>query len=524
MKIPIHEHIKSAVIDAWLMGKTRDNIALEFNVSTGSVSNIIEQWQNMIGVYDANNLRELGLALKKARLSPVQCADSLRITNLLKQLGIDEQHLNDFLNLYNVSKEQRLLPDALARMVKVINAYPDINSLNDLPKNINKRRQEKIKLDEDINYKKHEIGKLDQEIDRKRKDIQDLHNELETFRKEMQDEKKDFLLFREAKDELKKNDIDVHVLEPLIHVIKIFQDMHFRPLTIFSEFSDIDAYRDLVKNKERKIEELESHIQELKTISDNYETKIASDETIVLSIRHMENLGFKASDIKNLEWTFSNISKKFDLKKEEIKIRFFRYLNSLDSLLNLEQDILKKTDKISILDIEISSRRKVIESQPILFSILQSLISGGLNEHYILLAFKIFKTDLCNTMPFGDETYLERLSKDLNKYPTVKDTLNGLDRNILIKKSDIDKLGVDKSNLEAFQFLLVITIYVYSIVLNAAKIQTQQKLKILLYINFNYYLLRLFFMYLIKNIKSLLDQISFRIVQTNNKKKKKKKQ
>jgi hypothetical protein len=116
-------------------------------------------------------------------------------------------------------------------------------------------------------------------------------------------------------------------------------------------------HRDLVKNKERKIEELESHIQELKTIGDNYETKIASNETIVLSIRHMENLGFKASDIKNVEWTFSNISKKFGLKKEVIKIRFFRYLNSLDSLLNLEQDILKKTDKISLLDSEISSRR-----------------------------------------------------------------------------------------------------------------------------------------------------------------------
>jgi hypothetical protein len=83
------------------------------------------------------------------------------------------------------------------------------------------------------------------------------------------------------------------------------------------------------------MKELELHIQELKTISDNYETKIASSETIVLSIRHMENLGFKASDIKNLEWTFSNISKKFSLKKEEIIIRFFRYLNSFDTLLHL---------------------------------------------------------------------------------------------------------------------------------------------------------------------------------------------
>jgi len=60
--------------------------------------------------------------------------------------------------------------------------------------------------------------------------------------------------------------------------------------------------------------------------------------------------------------------------------------------------------------------------------------------------------------------------------------------------------------------------------LNAAKVQTQKKLKLLLNINFNCYLFPLFFISLINNIKILLDQISFRTEQKNNKKKKKKKQ
>ena len=81
MKLPTPEHIKSRVIDAWMKGKSRDKIASEFNISTGSVSNIKEQWQNKIGAFDANNLRELGLALKKAGISPVQCANGLRINN-----------------------------------------------------------------------------------------------------------------------------------------------------------------------------------------------------------------------------------------------------------------------------------------------------------------------------------------------------------------------------------------------------------------------------------------------------------
>jgi hypothetical protein len=497
MRIPIPEHVKSAVIDAWLRGKTRDKIASEYNISTGSVSNIIEQWQNMIGVYDANNLRELGLGLKKAKITPIQCADGLRITKIINKLGIDEAHLFDFLEkLYNKSKEQKSEPANIVRVVKVINAYPEINSLNDIPQHINKRRQEQIKLDAEIYYKKHEIEKLDQGMDRKKKEIQDLKDDFDSIRKEMQDEKKDFLLFKDAKDELKKNGLDIQILEPLTHVIKILQEMNFRPLTILSEFSDINQYRELVANKERKIKELESHTQELKTINDNYETKIKSNETMVLSIKQLENLGFNASDIKNLEITFLEISKKYGLTKKEIKILFLRYMDRLYSLLPLEQDILEKTDKLSILDSEISSRQKVIEeSQPIVFSILQNLVKSGLNENNILLAFKIFKTDLCNNMPFDMITYLERLSKDLDKYPTVRDTLAGLNNKILLKKSYIGKLGLVRSNLEAFLFSLLLTIYFYSILLNVQQVQIQKNLikRIPLVCVLNYYLSSLFF-------------------------------
>ncbi len=160
MREQVAEHIKSAVIDAWISGNTRDNIASQFNISTGSVSNIKEEWQNRIGVFDGNNLRKLGLALKKAGMSPIQCVKGLRINNIINQLGIDDDHLFDFLNkLYNESKEQRLSPADITRLVKVINSYPEINSLNQIPKNIDKRRQEKIRLDADIYYKKLEIQK-----------------------------------------------------------------------------------------------------------------------------------------------------------------------------------------------------------------------------------------------------------------------------------------------------------------------------------------------------------------------------
>ncbi len=491
MGIKIPEHIRSAIIDIWLRGETRDNIAAEVQVSEGTVSNVIEEWQNRIGVFDANNLRKLGLALKKAGMSPIQCVKGLRINNKINQLGIDEEHLNDFLKkVYNESKEQKLLPADLVRLVQVINDHPEINSLNQIPKNLNKRRQEKIKLDAEIYYKKLELQKLDHEKERKRKEIQELEDDLDSSRKEMQDEKKDFLLFKNVKEELKKHDIDIHILDPLIDVIKIFGDMHFRPLTILSKFSDINEYRQLVENKDREIKQLESLIQDLKAISDNYEMKITSNEAKVQSLIQLENLGFDSSDIKNLYLIFSKIIKKYNLNKKEIKIRFFRCMNYyFNNLLPLQKDIEERINKISILDDEISSKRKLIEeSQPIVFSLLQYLINDGFNENGILMAFKIFKTDLLNKMPYGDKTYLQRLSKDIDRYPTVRDTLEGLKHNILIKKTSLEKLVVLRSNLESYLLsLFIYTIYFYSnILLNAKQLQVQKNLKILLILYCNY--------------------------------------
>ena len=80
---------------------------------------------------------------------------------------------------------------------------------------------------------------------------------------------------------------------------------------------------------------------------------------------------------------------------------------------------MEKRNKISILDDEIASKRKVIEeSQPIVFSILQNLLNEGLNEHDILMAFNIFKTDLCHNMPYVTELILnvcQKISTDIQR-------------------------------------------------------------------------------------------------------------
>ena len=54
------------VIYEWLRGSSRDKIAEIYNISTGGVTNIINEWRNNIGAYIAEDLRELSLSFKKS--------------------------------------------------------------------------------------------------------------------------------------------------------------------------------------------------------------------------------------------------------------------------------------------------------------------------------------------------------------------------------------------------------------------------------------------------------------------------
>jgi hypothetical protein len=58
MPAPIPEMIKSRVIMEWLQALSRDAIAQDNNISTGAVSNIMDEWESALGKPDADALRE----------------------------------------------------------------------------------------------------------------------------------------------------------------------------------------------------------------------------------------------------------------------------------------------------------------------------------------------------------------------------------------------------------------------------------------------------------------------------------
>ena len=92
-KLP--DYIERNVIQGWLRGTSRDEIASKNSISTGSVSFIVKKFIDNLGEYDARVIRELSIQIRKANLTPRECAIGFRIHKILENIGITNEEEKD---------------------------------------------------------------------------------------------------------------------------------------------------------------------------------------------------------------------------------------------------------------------------------------------------------------------------------------------------------------------------------------------------------------------------------------------
>ena len=152
---------KLAVIDDWLSGESRINIAKKHNIGNGTVYNIIQEWSNGIGAQIANRLREIAIKLKQNGLTVSGCAKGLRMLMLLKKYEIEddenEEKVNYFLNeLYTKCQEVGLTPQKVFDYIGDILKFSSEISVSQIPYFMKKKIEEKKELESAVqenNYK-----------------------------------------------------------------------------------------------------------------------------------------------------------------------------------------------------------------------------------------------------------------------------------------------------------------------------------------------------------------------------------
>jgi hypothetical protein len=98
MRQQVPTHIKEEVIRKWLSGEQRDKIASDISMGAGTVTNIISEWKEEIGIPTADTLRVLATEFKRLNINASQCAKGYRLLNIINKLGAqEEENIESFL-------------------------------------------------------------------------------------------------------------------------------------------------------------------------------------------------------------------------------------------------------------------------------------------------------------------------------------------------------------------------------------------------------------------------------------------
>ena len=79
------------VIQKYLNGKTLDQIAKETSLSKGTVYNLVKRWKVNFGSTGFEEIREFASIVRKSGMTIQECAQGFRITQILKELGINDE-------------------------------------------------------------------------------------------------------------------------------------------------------------------------------------------------------------------------------------------------------------------------------------------------------------------------------------------------------------------------------------------------------------------------------------------------
>lgn len=84
----ISGQVEELIIQNYLSGHSRDEIAKETEVAPGSVSNKVNDWKKRIAAPDIEELRRFAVNMRKSGMTMKQCAQGLRFLQQLKGLEI----------------------------------------------------------------------------------------------------------------------------------------------------------------------------------------------------------------------------------------------------------------------------------------------------------------------------------------------------------------------------------------------------------------------------------------------------
>lgn len=234
MTFTISNSTKSIVIQQYLQGKSRDDIARDCGLGAGTVSNIIAAWKANLDQYVVEDLRELGINLKKSAISPAQCARGSKIISTLERLGVNEDNFENFISsIYLYCRRiDDLEPHKVASYIEDLISFSKTVPFSQIEPYIDDKKSENTKLEDHKRNLESQIQKLqkDEANSKTRRDAA-LYND-KTTNEEIES-------FMDLKAEIKVHGLDVDEdIRKFVQLVRSIKERGFDVDKVLSPYQD----------------------------------------------------------------------------------------------------------------------------------------------------------------------------------------------------------------------------------------------------------------------------------------------
>jgi hypothetical protein len=398
MPAAIPQMIKSRVIVQWLQGLSRDSIAHDNNISTGAVSNIINEWTNALGKYEADALRELAKSLKLAGLSPAQCAVGFRTMKILSEQGIDIETAEHFISdTYKKCKSVGVTPSEIVTHIDDLIKFSDQVRLPEIEDYINQKTVKKAELEKGLQELTDQISTLQ---DQKSELEKSLNLALEQKRKAT-DEMKSYF---DAKQELDKHKMSItEDTQKFAKTVKCIAEYGYEPKRVLAEFEDIQYLAHKRQALEIATDEMEKNLAKLNQHDYSLRQAINLHSENLSAYNELANIGFGSKELKRLLHIIIDITNSNGITHWLAVDKFFKDIETqYDAKLGFESEKESLNLEIQILKEEREKVLQILRAQPLVGPIVMGLLQCGLTENHILTVARTYLSLLDRTYSAED--------------------------------------------------------------------------------------------------------------------------
>ena len=446
MPVYIPSDIRLGVIYEWLRGSSRDKIAAIYNISTGAVTNIKNEWRNNIGAYIAEDLRELSVSLKKANITPVQCSTGFRVAKIMERLGITEDQFESFMSdVYDRCQKLELGPDQIEKYLTETINITKIVFPSQIPNY--------------INIKKTEIEELEKQIESRQKTISKLNNEvsvLEENQKVLRESNNislDAIKWYEGiNKELTSMGIPFDEISAFVDCLRQIRNEGYDKNKLVSMFSQLDSYDKIIEGQERLKQKNWKDIELLNNNKKNLEDQIYFIHLKISKNQELENIGMGFKELKTIYTTITELSKANNISPKEGIEKFFTDLNEYDDIISFKKKVEDLKKEAATLNTQVTNNRVILLSQQQIGTTLQKLFQNGILEKDIEDINSILVTGGLDYD--SDKTIINKktLLSDLAKYRDIKLIIKSLEQKQTELTNSMTELGNQKIELENYLY------------------------------------------------------------------------